>query len=445
MYMIETRQAPAELRTQTEMDGILKALISKNYVPALRSGAAAIFKSCGASINICDPECANIVYRMFGDPSTPARYGRTLEIVGDIFFYKNNMIALQPRGRTLYVLEIREHLVTSHLSDFCQAVADGAASTIDGRRLRGMSFEWIEPPPARRRIIPVGRNRALARPMSDLTTKPAELSDELVGDSNLLVNRERRDFLVRLAQLGKARATDAQADVEAGHVSPLIERGLVRKEFLVLCKRDSHTICTVETREQLAAESSRKILCSICGRPFSEETIQEIYALTGRARKMLDGSHWMTVWVTSILVESGIPLGQILWGATSGEDEIDIIVTVRNQSIFFELKDRMFGLGDAYPFTARVQRYGANAGVIISMEGVADEVGKFLSEQSRSLGRAIYAIAGEREVRTEVPAMLLERAQLSVAEGLKEVFYDMGLNPAPIFEVWSKKKQKTLR
>jgi hypothetical protein len=48
--------------------------------------------------------------------------------------------------------------------------------------------------------------------------------------------------------------------------------------------------------------------------------------------------------------------------------------------MFFELKDREFGLGDAYPFVTRMQRYGADGGVIVSTERVADEVKGFIAE-----------------------------------------------------------------
>jgi hypothetical protein len=55
----------------------------------------------------------------------------------------------------------------------------------------------------------------------------------------------------------------------------------------------------------------------------------------------------------------------------------------------------MFGLGDAYPFTARVQRYGAHAGLIISTEGIAEEVQKFIKEQAGSLSTfALLRVSG---------------------------------------------------
>lgn len=155
---------------------------------------------------------------------------------------------------------------------------------------------------------------------------------------------------------------------------------------------------------------------------------------------MLNGSHWMTVWITSILVNSGISLDQISWGATAGDDEIDIIARVHGQVIFFELKDRMFGLGDAYPFTARVQRYGAHAGLIISTEGIAEEVRKFIKEQSRSLERSVYTISSEAEVRKDVPRIVNEIAMSAVIESFKRMFIRVDLDPTPILREWTNKR-----
>lgn len=441
MYVIGARQIRAEMRTQAELDGILR-LLGKQYTPVLRSGVMAMLTAGKVQTTTCAPECADVILKMFANsPRQPFRYTTRRPIVGDIFFHDNHVLSLQPLGPFLTAWEISEHSTSPHLPDFCEAIAKAARISIDGRRLRGMNFDWTTREAPRLQSSYTPSSRGLTRPMSELVTKAAELSDETIGEADLLVNPARRDFLVRLAQLGKARSTDAQADVETDHVALLIDRGLVRKEFLVLCRKDSHTLCTVDGKDQLTTE----VRCPICGRPFSDELIQEIYALTDHGRIMLNGSHWMTVWVTSILVESGIPLDEILWGATAGEDEIDIIAKMGNQSIFFELKDRTFGLGDAYPFTARVQRYGASAGVIISMDGIAEEVQRFLAEQARSLGQAIYTISGEKEVKTKIPTMLNERAEASAIDTIREVFMRVNIDPTAVLDVWLKKRSRASR
>lgn len=389
------------------------------------------------SVSLGSSKCSGIARQMFATSVRPPANVRPGQI-GDLFFVEGNILAVQPIGGRLWAWEGRAHSAISHLEDFCVSIKRAAVATIDGRRLRGMSFDWrpTQLPPPRGALA---RSRALVRPITDLTTKSAEISRDAATEAQLLVNRESRDFLLRLAQLGKARSVDAQADIEAGHVRPLLEHELVRNEFLVMCRKDSRTLCTIEDKTELEGEGGKRFRCSICGRPFSDELIQDIFAPTERARLMLNGSHWMTVWITDILVNSGIPLEDISWGATAGDDEIDIIVKSHGQIIFFELKDRMFGLGDAYPFTARIQRYGAHAGLIISTEGIAEEVQKFIDEQARSLGRRVHTISGEAEARKNVPLIVNEMAKSAVFEAFKRMFSNIDVDPTPIVREWSSK------
>jgi hypothetical protein len=434
MYTVETLRTAAEIRSNQELNGILRHLSSLGYKPVLRTGATATLAACGITENPYSEECAKIIAQMFSNSSA---FGSVAgNIPGEIFFRDENLVAFLPVSKSLYALEARDHLSASSLKEFCGNVEAAAKKAIDGRRLRGMSFEWqvatLSPRRPRRSI----QTRGLVRPMSDLTTKPAELSDAAVKESELLVSRESREFFIRLAQLGKARSIDAQADVKTNYVTPLLNIGLVREEFLVQCRKDSHTLCTTETKDEIIGESGGRYRCSVCGRPFSEELIQEIYAPAPGARKMLDGSHWMTIWITSILVQSGIALEQLSWGATAGDDEIDIVAKVQDQTIFFELKDRVFGLGDAYPFTARVQRYGANTGVIITMEDVAEEAQKFLREQSRSLDNRIHTISGESEIRTKIPLILKGIARSAAAEIFNAAFMHSSIDPSSILNAW---------
>src|SRR5262245_54188434 len=163
MYIIESRQASAELRSQDEIDGILRRLVALDYTPTFRAGAAAILKATGISAQPCSTACANIVLQMFANPTSLARLSniRGQGPVGEIFFREGAVIALQPIGRKLYAWEAREHQAPSQLSDFCSDIAAAAKSSIDGRRLRGMSFEWQAAPLPKRRRAPVGRNRPL--------------------------------------------------------------------------------------------------------------------------------------------------------------------------------------------------------------------------------------------------------------------------------------------
>ena len=108
----------------------------------------------------------------------------------------------------------------------------------------------------------------------------------------------------------------------------------------------------------------------------------------------------MTIWITELLKSAGINSESIKWGATAGDDEIDIIVDIHGAKAFFELKDREFGVGDAYPFLYRVDRYGGSFGVVVSTARIADEVKKIFQERQPGIGSVpIETVEGVESIR----------------------------------------------
>ncbi len=100
-------------------------------------------------------------------------------------------------------------------------------------------------------------------------------------------------------------------------------------------------------------------------------------------KRMTRKSHWMTVAVTSRLVEIGVPIEGILWNISEGGDEVDLVVDVVGDLWLFELKDREFGAGDAHPFNYRQVRYKAAKAVVITTEKVSPDARRVFQELSR--------------------------------------------------------------
>ncbi len=69
-------------------------------------------------------------------------------------------------------------------------------------------------------------------------------------------------------------------DLGPGSTDQLLHEQVLRKEYLVLCKQDSRTICTVSDRAELDGPAGGKFTCTVCGRAFKDETVQDIFALT---------------------------------------------------------------------------------------------------------------------------------------------------------------------
>lgn len=425
MFVLDRRAASAELRHESELAGIIRKLEAEGYAPMIRKAVCSIRDSAG--VNLED----TVVRGLFS--SGPGGFNRFADAPeGDLLFTDRHVFLLQPLGSELHAWELRHHLEEAAIVEFCNLVTKYARATLDGRRLRGMSFDWrpVDIPPRR---LPRSR---LQQKITPLRTQRVDYTEEDLARSEALVAPDQRQFLVRLAQLGKARSADARAVSDATRTAVLLENSLISKEYLVLCKQDSHTICSVPNRDELAGEHGSKFRCSLCGRSLQEEQVQEIFAVTDSGRAILAGSRWMTVWVTDLLMKCGVEEKAVVWNAVAGEDEVDIIVTLLGQRVFFELKDREFGLGDAYPFAFRVQRYGADFGVVITTEQVGDEARRFLDEQPRQGGVSVRMIEGQENVQAKLSSVLDDLSRVAANRILADMSEAMGFPYGKVLDAW---------
>lgn len=427
MFILEGQQAEAAIRDQAEITSIVHRLASNGFVPVLRSMLQAACNVAGV-----EPDHVSLDVLMRGrtgyrSPDVPS------PVSGDLFFKDNYAYILQPTGTRLHAWEIRPHSVASAMAGFSGAVEEAARASLDGRRLRGMDFSWkpIKERPARRLAT-----RARFYQEAKLDTRPPDYTVEEARAAALLVSYQIRNFLLRLAQVGKARSIDAAGEADTSFSAPLLDLGLVRKEYLVLCRQDSHTICAIQDKTEIETGRGASFLCSICGRAFRDELVQEIFALTDSGKRVLSGSRWMTIWVTELLIASGIARDQIAWNAVAGEDELDIMSDAVGPRTFFELKDREFGLGDAYPFAYRVTRYGGSFGVVVTMDRVAEEAKKFFTEQRPAMGVRIETLEGQTGIETGIRTLVDRVSRTGVMQLLLELEEPLGVNTVPLVQVW---------
>jgi hypothetical protein len=427
MFVFEGRYAGAEFREQSEIDAVISELAANGYKAALRAmlaSACEVISVHRTALPIGVFEDRGGVYRRAEARVAP---------IGDLLFKDAYAYIVQPLGHRLHVWEIRHHSTPSGIGRFCELIETSARHRLDGRRLRGMSFAWnpIKERPGRR-FFAQGRFYQEAK----VETKPAHYSADEYRAAQLILNPAVRGFLLRLAQVGKARASDAANESESLPIQELLAEGLVRKEYLILCRKDSHTICTVPTPEELKVGSGSGLTCAVCGRPLKDEVIQEIYALSETGRALLSSSRWMTIWVTEILTAAGVSKDSIAWNAVASGDELDILTEALGPRVFFELKDREFGLGDAYPFAFRVSRYGGAFGVVVTTDRVADEAKRFFEEQTRNMGARIYTIEGVEAIEREMPALIDRFSRSGVLQLLVELAEPLALDPRPILNAW---------
>lgn len=407
------------------MDEILTDLESAGYAPVLRAMSRAATNAAGVDAALLS------LTATLGNRSRIAT-SLTSGPIGDLIFGSGNAFVLQPSGQQLDVWEIRHHASPALIEGFCADVEKGTRHHIDGRKLRGMKSGWrligqsIKPSYARTRYYSSQPALKSRRPTYD--------SNELV-QASLLVDLANRQFLRNLAKMrGKARPVDTD---QINTASGLLAANLLQQEYLLLCRQDSRTICSFHEKEQLATEATRNMRCPLCNRAFSDELVQDIIALTEYGQKQLDGSRWMTTWITDLLRQSGIHESQISWNAMSGEDEIDIIVDLHGQKIFFELKDREFGLGDSYPFVARLEKYGGEFGVVISTEKIAGDAKSWLSNLGPNRGAVtVLTIEGTEQIPQQLPRQIDQISRVTAMRLLNEITEPFNTDLGPILNLW---------
>jgi hypothetical protein len=314
------------------------------------------------------------------------------------------------------------------IEELGRAVEQAARRRLDGRRVRGMDFNWeaVADP------VPSGSSRRYGGD-TKLEAKAAAYDPETATCAEVFADPARREFLRRLAQIARTRSIDATG-ADAKLVEPLMKHGLVRAEVLIQCRKDNGHIAGTVGNRAAFAEISDRVFCSICSRPFRDEIVLDMYSITDRAKELSAGSKWMTIWVTSQLVAAGVPLDKISWNALAGEDELDVFTDALGPRVFFELKDRMFGLGDAYPFASRVVRYGGIYGVVLTTEKATDEAKEYFKEQGAS---RFQVVEGTDEIARTLPALIDRFSRRGVVQLVGDLSERMGIaNLTPVAAGW---------
>jgi hypothetical protein len=295
---------------------------------------------------------------------------------GELLRKESSLIILQPNAGSLTLWEIKHHYDPSYIRDVAADIASGAARLLDESRTGDLNFNWRD----YSAYVPTPANNMSYHPYSRLRTTKASYNKELSRQASCLVNEENRRVLLRLARSGKLSA--AKMEECSSVVQSLADSGLI-------------VTCT-------ASGGSR-----------------QAYQVSETGRSLLNGSHWMTVWLTSLLIDAGVSAELITWGASSGGDEIDIIAKIEGQSVFFELKDREFGLGDAFPFSSRLARYGGHVGVVITMATVSQEVRRLWLDDRPS--RTIVTMEGESQIQSLLKPLVDLVAWESVLVGIEAI------------------------
>jgi len=448
MLQVVTFAAKVGIRDQTEMESLLSCLRNKVYLPIIRSMFTHMFSL--AKLPEPDEELITKIITQVPERRFMRR-PELVDVLGDLFITDDIVYVLNPiKAGILQTSAIGYERQEEFLQRFCSDVEEGIKTKFDGRRVRGMEFDWKSSSSRLSRYITHRYSpfeefyEEPERETMELKASKPNYSSEDVKAADLLVDASIRQFILKLAQAGKMISKDAvNLAKKPDTLQHLLSLGLISEEYLLTCKQDQHTICVVPSKHHLTQEPMASLRCSVCERSFPEENLQVIYTLTDMGKRLVDGSLWMSIWITELLKENGVRKEGIKWGLEAAGEELDIMMEDFDSRLFFELKDREFGLGDAYPFTYRVMRYGGALGIVVTTDKVSTDAKKFFEEEKhRREQLRIQYLEGSENIQKGI-VDIVEWLTLSQVHRVIQPFsLRIGFDLWPIVEHWINTKTK---
>lgn len=239
----------------------------------------------------------------------------------------------------------------------------------------------------------VWRNSKLEKLKSEPGVTSYQFSPEEKSLAAELRSRPIRNLALTVKASGgmllKDVRTAARNEGNEDLVSRLSELGLVRREFVIICRKTSQQINRPPNSQVLAELDKQGLLCS-CGRRLSEENVEEIFAPSAAAKRLLDGGKWLGAVLLKELEDLGISEQRVLLNFQQGPEEVDAFFDLEGSLGLAELKDKEFSLGHAYPFAGRIGIYKPEYALILSTEQIASDVKEHFAK-IEPLAKVFYA------------------------------------------------------
>lgn len=369
----------------------------------------------------------------FHDKDAYYFFALNTEDTGRMLFFSPDDEAVTPSGQDsveIGVVSTDGTGLEKRIQDFGEAVVAGIKETIDGRRFRHLSFNWIEPPANQGKLGKLCER--LEKEGARVRFNEPQFDETALDGSRLLLDIKTREILRDLSSAGgfalesdiiRSRGEDAKAILVR-----LTKAGLSHTSIMVQCRQSSRPLTRVDDPELVQAGSGGDLQCATCGRRFADELMIPGYGIATLGTTLIRGSHWMTVWVTAQLLVLGAEQSAVLWNLEESSEEIDIVLEFLGELWILELKDRDFDQRDAHSLNYRRVRYRPDKTFVVTSGVVAPDARRVFEDVAReNEERSRYGRVGvPRTVRPEYIEGLdkvesglkseFERAALSLAQ-----------------------------
>ena len=253
--------------------------------------------------------------------------------------------------------------------------------------------------------------------LNEYNLKEASFSEKK-STFEILSDNEIRNILIELNKKGNILISDYLENIKEKEekerkrkiMNFLVGQGLLNKELIVICKETGQWWnVTIPSIEKLKEIEKLDLTCTTCGSKISDEKIDELFKISEIGKKLVSGSYWMVGKVVNELLKYNVKEKDVFVNITINGEEIDIILLYLGEIVVFELKDKEFGLGDAYKFHGKISRLNEKTPnraiypIVITTKSVASEAKKLLKEVTqRGEYKFIESLESINQVKTEV-------------------------------------------
>jgi hypothetical protein len=263
---------------------------------------------------------------------------------------------------------------------------------------------------------------------------------ELISDTKI------KDILIEFNKKGNILLSDFLADMSQEDkdtaerkLNFLSGQGLLDKNLVVICKKTNQWWnMTIPSLNMLSELEKSGVTCTSCGAKITDERVDSLFRISQTGSKLVTGSYWMVGKVVEVLRRSGLRESEIFVDIGYDGEQIDILALAFTRCLIFELKDREFGLGDAYKFHGKVSRIREKTSarstdrsiipIVITTKTVAAEARKLLSEVAstsdglRGRRRKEYLfIEGLDQVEPQIRKLLDDSIMETISERTDEI------------------------
>lgn len=270
MFFTVTRDADINIRGQEEIELLVDYLSERGYSPILRTVVADVFEKVGLPKPKHETRVGMIRARHPRFLREPQQYR------GELFFTNDFAFAVVPLEEKLRVSVTGVQLLENAIQEFCTCIQEGVQKRFDGRRVRGMKFEWETPRTTRSRYLEDRYLRGGIFPeellideesddeaLDELNSTDPSYSEIEAQAADLLVDNTAKNLVMRLAKLRKMRAQDIE-ESETPLLQKLQSLEFITEEYLLHCRNDDRTICVVPSKDAVNQEPLASVRCDMC-------------------------------------------------------------------------------------------------------------------------------------------------------------------------------------